>query len=54
MIKGIVNLIQCGSCEWFYIGQSGHILQHRLNEHVKSLTTAELIHNILAVAEHAI
>ena len=35
------------------MGQSGCTLEHRLKEHKRSHTTAELTYNPSAVAEHA-
>ena len=49
--KGIVYRIGCEDCPLSYIGQSGRSLLHRIKEHRRAVTNADL--NTFVLAEHA-
>ena len=50
--SGLVYLIPCKDCREVYVGQAGHLLEHRVNEHKRALNSIEC--NTSAVVEHAI
>ena len=48
---GVVYRISCGTCPKVYVGQTCRMLDHRLKEHKRALTSGNLAQS--AVAEHA-
>ena len=48
---GVVYRIPCGTCPRVYVGQTCRMLNHRLKEHKRALTSGNLAQS--AIAEHA-
>ena len=51
---GAIYRIPCSTCDEVYIGQTGRMLEHRLKEHKRALTSSDGVYYTSAVAEHAI